>query len=263
MSIKGGSTTCPTVLGSPRSHTACGRFAPLILPNWRASSRRAGSAVTEQPAALLLRSSNPDLDAAAAATVPTGPPHGRYQQGATQRSAVPWCPTCATHALPANSTSEHLLRPSRPCWRWMASKNRPRIAVGGLRGSKVVSGYPRKSGAATPSTPCSRSTALLQAAPITPSNSPIIPPSALTATAHLKPLAQPTASRHPMFRCDIDSHPDLSRHKPPPAVVATAYSASPPHDADSATTGVRYGADSSSSCCAPPVVFPSALRCCA
>ena len=136
MSIKGGSTTCPTVLGSPRSHTACRRFAPLILPNWRASSRRAGSAVTEQPAALLLRSSNPDLDAAAAATVPTGPPHGRYQQGATQRSAAPWCPTCATHALPANSTSEHLLRPSPPCWRWMASKNRPRIAVAGFAAAR-------------------------------------------------------------------------------------------------------------------------------
>ena len=136
MSIKGGSTTCPTVLGSPRSHTACRRFAPLILPNWRASSRSAGSAVTEQPAALLLRSSNPDLDAAAAATVPTGPPHGRYQQGATQRSAAPWCPTCATHALPANSTSEHLLRPSRPCWRWMASKNRPRIAVAGFAAAR-------------------------------------------------------------------------------------------------------------------------------
>ena len=37
---------------------------------------------------------------------------------------------------------------------------------------------------------------------------PILPPTALTATAHLQPLAQPTALRHPGFRCDIDSHPD-------------------------------------------------------
>ena len=37
---------------------------------------------------------------------------------------------------------------------------------------------------------------------------PILPPGPLTATAHLRPLAQPTALRHPGFRCDIDSHPD-------------------------------------------------------
>ena len=37
---------------------------------------------------------------------------------------------------------------------------------------------------------------------------PILPPSPLTATAHLQPLAQPTALRHPGSRCDIDSHPD-------------------------------------------------------
>ena len=39
MSTKGGSTTSPTVSGSPPSHTSCRRFAPLILPNWTASSR--------------------------------------------------------------------------------------------------------------------------------------------------------------------------------------------------------------------------------
>ena len=44
---KGGSTTSPTVSGSLRSHSSCRRFAPLILPNWTASSRRAGSGVTE------------------------------------------------------------------------------------------------------------------------------------------------------------------------------------------------------------------------
>ena len=36
----------------------------------------------------------------------------------------------------------------------------------------------------------------------------ILPPGPLTATAHLQPLAQPTALRHPESRCDIDSHPD-------------------------------------------------------
>ena len=36
----------------------------------------------------------------------------------------------------------------------------------------------------------------------------ILPPSPLSATAHLQPLAQPTALRHPGSRCDIDSHPD-------------------------------------------------------
>ena len=37
---------------------------------------------------------------------------------------------------------------------------------------------------------------------------PILPPSPLPATAHLQPLAQPIALRHPGSRCDIDSHPD-------------------------------------------------------
>ena len=36
----------------------------------------------------------------------------------------------------------------------------------------------------------------------------ILPPNSLTATAHLQPLAQPTALRHPGSRCDNDSHPD-------------------------------------------------------
>ena len=36
----------------------------------------------------------------------------------------------------------------------------------------------------------------------------ILPSSPLSATAHLQPLAQPTALRHPGSRCDIDSHPD-------------------------------------------------------
>ena len=36
----------------------------------------------------------------------------------------------------------------------------------------------------------------------------ILPPRPLSATAHLQPLAQPTALRHPGSRCDIDSHPD-------------------------------------------------------
>ena len=194
--------------------------------------------------------------------MPTGTPHGRYERAPTNAQPSPGarpqqrmrCPPTAPQSACSGLTGvagggwpQKIARGSP----WRASRQQGGIWI------------PPKSGAATPSTPCSRSTALLQAAPITPSNSPIIPPSALTATAHLKPLAQPTASRHPMFRCDIDSHPDLSRHKPPPAVVATAYSASPPHDADTATTGVRYGADSSSSCCAPPVLFPSALRCCA
>ena len=49
---------------------------------------------------------------------------------------------------------------------------------------------------------CSKQSRLLRRA------LPILPPTALTATAHLQPLAQPTALRHPGFRCDIDSHPD-------------------------------------------------------
>ena len=53
---------------------------------------------------------------------------------------------------------------------------------------------------------------------------PILPPSPLPATAHLQPLAQPTALRHPGSRCDIDSHPDcrpililIVAPQPPPA----------------------------------------------
>ena len=49
---------------------------------------------------------------------------------------------------------------------------------------------------------CSKQSRLLRRA------LPILPPSALTATAHLQPLAQPTVLRHPGSCCDTDSHPD-------------------------------------------------------
>ena len=42
-SIKRGSTTCLRISRSPRSHTSWRRSAGLILPNWRASSRRVGT----------------------------------------------------------------------------------------------------------------------------------------------------------------------------------------------------------------------------
>ena len=62
--------------------------------------------------------------------------HGRYEQGANLRSAVPWRPPCASHALPANGSSQPLFRPSRRCSRCMASKNRSRIAVAGCAASR-------------------------------------------------------------------------------------------------------------------------------
>ena len=54
------------------------------------------------------------------------------------------------------------------------------------------------------STPCFRTTCVASSSPTLP----ILPPTALAATAHPQPLAQPTALRHPGSRCDIDSHPD-------------------------------------------------------
>ena len=93
VSTRRGSTTCPTIFGSPPSLTAWRRFAALILPNWRASSRRAGSVVTEGTRDCPLRPSSPDPGpvptATGAATVPTGTPHARYEQDANQRSAIP------------------------------------------------------------------------------------------------------------------------------------------------------------------------------
>ena len=55
MAIERGSTICPTIFRSPRSHTSWRRFAGLILPNWTASSRHAGSGATEGPADRRLR----------------------------------------------------------------------------------------------------------------------------------------------------------------------------------------------------------------
>ena len=79
---------------------------------------------------------------------------------------------------------------------------------GGLRGSKVVSDTPENQVLlllqhhVSDQLRCSKQPRLLRRA------RPILPPSALTATALLQPLAQPTALRHPGSRCDIDSHPD-------------------------------------------------------
>ena len=160
MSTKGGSTTSPTVSGSLRSHTSCRRFAPLILPNWTASSRRVGSGATEaarNSPAPFVKPCQPGL-------------HGRYEQGASQRSAVPWRPPCATHALPANGSSEPLFRPSqrsRGAWPPRIARGSPWRAArhqGGIR-------IPPKIPAVVPSSPCFGSPAALQAVPILPSSS--------------------------------------------------------------------------------------------
>ena len=90
----------------------------------------------------------------------------------------------------------------------MASKNRPRIAVAGFAAARW---YPDTPGNHLPlrlqrhvldHLRCSKQSRLLRRA------LPILPPSPLTAIAHLQPLAQPTALRHPGSRYDIDSHPD-------------------------------------------------------
>ena len=52
-SIKRGSTTCQTLSRSLRSHRSWRRSAGLILPNWRASSRRVGTGATEATGRLL------------------------------------------------------------------------------------------------------------------------------------------------------------------------------------------------------------------
>ena len=88
----------------------------------------------------------------------------------------------------------------------------PEDRRGALRGTKVVSGYPPKSGAAAPSTRCSGSTALLQAAPDRSGELPHPPADRAhcdRTSPHIRsPLHNQPPLRHPGSRCDIDSHPD-------------------------------------------------------
>ena len=91
-----------------------------------------------------------------------------------------------------------LLRPSRRCSQ-SRPQNSPEDRRGRLRGTKVVSRYPRNHVPVRLQRHVSEATALLQAAPVTPSSSPHSPTEPLTATAHLG---------HPGSRCDIASHPD-------------------------------------------------------
>ena len=83
----------------------------------------------------------------------------------------------------------------------------PEDRRGGLRGIKGVSGYPKSlpwslHRHVSDHLPCSKQSRFFRRV------LSILPPSPLSATAHLQPLAQPTALRHPGSRCDIDSHPD-------------------------------------------------------
>ena len=93
MSIRHGSTTFPTVSRSPRPHASWSRYARLTLPNWTASSRHAGSGVTEATRKHApRRSSSPDL------AVPWRP-LGRY--GAVRRSIL--TPDCRATRLPRHA----------------------------------------------------------------------------------------------------------------------------------------------------------------
>ena len=104
--------------------------------------------------------------------------------------------------------SERLFRPSRRCSRCMASQNRPRIAVAGCAASRWYPDTPENHlpwplhRHVSDHLPCSKQSRFFRRV------LSILPPRPLSATAHLQPLAQPTALRHPGSRCDIDSHPD-------------------------------------------------------
>ena len=83
----------------------------------------------------------------------------------------------------------------------------PEDRRGGLRGIKGVSRYPKSlpwslHRHVSDHLRCSKQSRFFRRV------LSILPPSPLSATAHLQPLAQPTALRHPGSRCDIDSHPD-------------------------------------------------------
>ena len=83
----------------------------------------------------------------------------------------------------------------------------PEDRRGGLRGIKGVSRYPKSlpwslHRHVSDNLRCSKQSRFFRRV------LSILPPSPLSATAHLQPLAQPTALRHPGSRCDIDSHPD-------------------------------------------------------
>ena len=139
--------------------------------------------------------------------MPTGL-HGRYEQGANQCSAVPWRPPRATPCAASQRLLRALVQAQPAFSRWMASNSRPRIAVAGRAAPR---GYPDTPENHLPWSlhrhvsdhlPCSKQSRFFRRV------LSILPPSPLTATAHLQPLAQPTALRHPGSRCDIDSHPD-------------------------------------------------------
>ena len=109
MSIRLGSTTCPPVSPSPRPHRSWRRYARLISPNWTASSRRAGSGVTEgdptgTPAAVVKLSTT---------TVATEHFSPSLRAGREPALSRPPLSDSATHAPSANGTAELLLRSSR------------------------------------------------------------------------------------------------------------------------------------------------------
>ena len=125
------------------SRTSWRRFACWILPNWRASSRRAGSVATEEPPPTRpFRWSSPRPVAA------PGPATGRARLLTVATSK---------RQCPANGSSERLFRPSRRRSRRIASKNRPRIAVAGFAAARWYRDTPRKSPAGGPQRPVSRS----------------------------------------------------------------------------------------------------------
>ena len=139
--------------------------------------------------------------------MPTGL-HGRYEQGANQCSAVPWRPPRATPCAASQRLLRALVQAQPAFSRWMASNSRPRIAVAGRAAPR---GYPDTPENHLPWSlhrhvsdhlRCSKQSRFFRRV------LSILPPSPLSATAHLQPLAQPTALRHPGSRCDIDSHPD-------------------------------------------------------
>ena len=108
-STRVGSTTCPPVSRSLRPHRSWRRYARLILPNWTASSRRAGSDVTE---GATRPGRPPQSSSSRPATVPTGHFSRSLRAGREPALSRPPPSDSATHAPSANGTAERCSGPA-------------------------------------------------------------------------------------------------------------------------------------------------------
>ena len=97
----------------------------MTLPNWRASSRRAGSVVTE---------GTRDVRSVPQVRTRAGP-HGYWRRYGADRDSSRslragreptvshlWCPTCAAHTLPRSLPSVQELPPARISWHRLPSQ---------------------------------------------------------------------------------------------------------------------------------------------